>query len=117
MNLIKNIFLVVLLCIVSKTMQSQEITLIASNHVGNGQIIHTLKLASNNSGVYYSDDVKTSSSLNKNIQSYIELVENKNGVIRITFDNSTNSFSILSDTTFNIQNVINTNNSINTNLE
>ena len=113
----KNIFLVLVLCLISSTILSQEITLVASNNVGDSQVLHTLKLSSNNSEIIYNDDANIASSLNKKIQSFIEYVENKNGVLRITFDKATNSFSILSDLKFNIQDIINTNTPLNTTIE
>ena len=106
-----------ILCFISTVKFTQEISLVASNNVSDDRIMHTLKLTTNNLDNAYNDDELSPIPLNKKIQDFIAFVENKNGVIRITYDRATNSFSILSNLKFNIQQLINTNNPLNISIE
>ena len=88
---------------------TQNISLVASNHVDNDRVLHTLKLSKNNSSTYYSDDNLVTQPVNQKIKNFISLTKNKIGVIRVTYDNATATFSILSDNSFDIKYLININ--------
>ena len=91
---------------------SQSLTLVASNPVGDENILHTLKISTSTSSIVnYSDNDLNSSPLNKEVEKFMSFAKNKKGLQRITFDPATNTFSILSDTEFNIESLIHPNNS------
>ena len=109
----KNIFFLLILCFSYMSSYTQNISLVASNQVDNDHVLHTLKLSSNNSSANYSDDNLVNQPVNQKIENFISFAENKKGVFRVTYDNATTTFSILSDNIFDIQYLINTNNPLN----
>ena len=109
----KNIFLLLILCFTYMSSYTQNISLVASNHVDNDHVLHTLKLSKNNSSTNYSDDNLVTQPVNQKIENFISFTENKKGVFRVTYDNATTTFSVLSDNIFDIQYLINTNNPLN----
>ena len=109
----KNIFLLLILSFSYIASYTQNITLVASNHVDNNHVLHTLKLSVNNSSTNYSDDNLVNQPVNQKIKNFISIAENKKGITRVTYDNATATFSVLSDNSFDIEYLINTNNPLN----
>jgi len=106
--MMKNYFILLsILCFLNEGIYTQDLSWVASNQVDNDLIVHTLKVskdvASSNN---HFDDGPLSPILSQNIQNYISFTQNKTGVIRVTFDHATNTFTILSDKKFNIESII-----------
>ena len=104
-------------CFNSYLLHAQNISLVASNEVSYENTLHTLKLSVNNATTSYNDDDIIAYPIDQKIENFISFVENKKGVLRVTYDNATSTFSILSDKNFKIENLINTNNPINESSE
>jgi uncharacterized protein (UPF0333 family) len=110
--MMKNYIFLILICFFSTGhILSQNLSIVASNPAGDNHVIHTLKLSNTSSSLAIQNDDSATISTDKKNQEFISLIEQKNGVQRITFDNATSTFTVLSDKSFNITTIINSYNS------
>lgn len=99
------LFVVLLIFVYCQNSFSQELTLVGSYRLDHNKIAHTFKVSNDdsNTNINYTDELEIKTVYKNEIEVFIREVSEKKDVLRVSYDNATNTITVISNDDFKIE--------------